>query len=82
MTHHLSITDTEGLVHMILPAYSDCKNPFHTNPKCSVRSAPPYSVKILLSFGGVIHSTYCWLQDCSLSHVIWVTGCRDMINLK
>ena len=36
---------------------------------------------ILLSFGGVIHSTYPWLQDCSLGHVIWATGCRDMINL-
>ena len=31
--------------------YSDSKNPFHTNPKCSVRSAPPYSVGIPLSFG-------------------------------
>ena len=62
--------------------YSDSKNPFHTNPKCSVRSAPPYSVGIPLSFGGAIHSTYPWLQDFSLGHVIWATGCRDMINLK
>ena len=29
-----------------------------------------------------VHSTYPWLQDCALGHVIWVTGCRDMINLK
>ena len=62
--------------------YSDSKNPFHTNPKCSVRSAPPYSMGIMLSFGGGIHSTYSWLQDFSLGHVIWATGCRDMINLK
>ena len=51
--------------------YSDSKNPFHTNPKCGVRSALPYRMGILLSFGGVIHSTYPWLQDCSLGHVIW-----------
>ena len=62
--------------------YSDSKNPFHTNPKCGVRSALPYSMGILLSLGRVIHSTYPWLQDCSLAHVIWATGCRDMINLK
>ena len=63
-------------------SYSDSKNPFHTTPKCGVRSAPPYSVGIPLSFGGVIQSTYPWLQDCSLGNVIWATGCRDMINLK
>ena len=63
-------------------AYSDSKNPSHTNAKCSVRSAPPYGVGIPLSFGGVIHSAYPWPQDCSLGHVIWATGCRDMINLK
>ena len=62
--------------------YSDSKNPFHTNPKCGVRSALPYRMGILLSFSGVIHSTYPWLQDCSLSHVIWAIGQRDMINLK
>ena len=62
--------------------YSDSKNPFHANPKCGVRSALPYSVGILLSFGGVIHSTYHWLQYCSLGHAIWATGCRDMINLN
>ena len=62
--------------------YSDSKNPFHTNPKCGVRSAPPYNMGIPLSFGGVIHSTYPWLQDFSLGHVIWATGCRDMINFK
>ena len=61
--------------------YSDSKNPFHTNPKWGVSSALPYSVGILLSFGGVIHSTYPQLRDCSLGHVIWATGCRDMINL-
>ena len=64
------------------PEYSDLKNPFHTNPKYSVRSVPPYSVGVTLSFGGVIHSTYPWLQDCSLGHVIWATGCRNMINLE
>ena len=50
--------------------YSDSKNPFHTNPKCSVGSAPPYSMGIPLSLGGVIYSTYPWLQDWSLGHVI------------
>ena len=30
--------------------YSDSKNPFHTNPKCDVRSAPPYSMEILLEY--------------------------------
>ena len=62
--------------------YGDFKIPFHTNPKCGVRSAPPYSVGIPLSFGGFIHSIYPWLKYCSLGHVIWATGCRDMINLK
>ena len=65
-----------------LLGHSDSKNPFHTNPKCGVRDAPPYSMGILLSFGGFIHNTYPWLQNCSLGHVIWATGCRDMINLK
>ena len=55
--------------------YSDSKNPFYTNPKCGVRGALPYSVGIPVSFGGVIHSTYPWLQYCSLGHVIWATGC-------
>ena len=62
--------------------YSDSKNPFHTNPKCGMRSALPYSLGILLSCGGAIRSTYPWLQDCSVGHVIWTIGCRDMINLK
>ena len=66
----------------MLGIYSDPKNPFHTNPKCSVRSAPPHSTGIPLSFSRVIRSTYPWLQDCPLGHVIWATGCRDMINLK
>ena len=66
----------------MVETYSDSKNPFHTDPKCGVRGAPPYSMGIPLSFGGVIHSTYTWLQDFSLGHVIWATGCRDMINLK
>ena len=74
-TFHLRIMLTGAL-------YSDSKNPFHTNPKYSVRSVPPYRVGITLSFGGFIHSTYPWLQNLSLGHVIWATGCRDMINLK
>ena len=75
-------TRTNGGVSEMRQKYSDFKNPFHTNPKCSVRGALHYSVGIPLSFGGVIHSTYPWLQDCSLGHVIWATGCRDMVNLK
>ena len=78
--HPFSHWETRCMLKFL--SYSDSKNPFHTNPKCGVRSAPPYSVGILLSFGGVIHSTYPWLQECSLGHVIWATGCRDMINLK
>ena len=67
----------------MLGIYSDSKNPFHTNPKCGVRSTLPYSMGIPLSLGRVIHSKYPWLQDCSLGHVIWAKGCsRDMINLK
>ena len=37
--------------------YSDSKNPFHTNPNCGALRAPPNSVGIPLSFGGVINST-------------------------
>ena len=73
--------DSQFRVMMVLN-YSDSKHPFHTNLKCSVRSALPYSMGILLRFGGVIYSTYPWLQDCSLGHVVWATGCRDMINLN
>ena len=77
-------TDFHLHVTMILSsfAYSDSKNPFHINPKCGVRSALPYKVGILLSLVGVIHSTYPWPQDFSLGHVIWATGCKDMIDLK
>ena len=59
---------------MCVMFYSDSKNPFHTNPKCSVRGALPYSMGILLSLGRVIHSTYPWIQDCSLGHVIGPQG--------
>ena len=65
-----------------LSCYSDSKNPFHTNPNCGVHSAPPNSVGIPLSFGGVRNSTYPWLQHCPLCHVIRFTGCGDMINAK
>ena len=30
----------------------------------------PNTVGISLRFGGVINSTYSWLQKCSLGHVI------------
>ena len=46
------------------------------------RSAPPNTVGIALSFGGVINSTYPWLQNRPLGHVIWFAGCRDMANPK
>ena len=50
---------------------SDSKTAFHTNPKCGVRSALPYSVEILLSFGIVIHSTLAMRLlsgSCDLGH--------------
>ena len=62
--------------------YSDSKNPFHTNLNGGARSAPPNTVGIALSFGGVINSTYPWLQNRPLGHVIWFAGCRDMANPK
>ena len=62
--------------------YSDSKNPFHTNLNGGARSAPPNTVGIALSFGGVINSTYPWLQNRPLGHVIWFAGRRDMANPK
>ena len=62
--------------------YSDSKNPFHTNLNGGAHSAPPNTVGIALSFGGVINSTYPWLQNRPLGHVIWFTGCRDMAKSK
>ena len=56
-------------------SYSDSKNPFHTNLNGGARSAPPNTVGIALSFGGVKHRRYSWLQDRPLGHVIWFT-CR------
>ena len=39
--------------HTLTPLYSDSKNPFHTNLNGGARSAPPNTVGIALSFGGV-----------------------------
>ena len=55
------------------PEYSDSKNPFHTNLIGGARSAPPNTVGIALSFGGVKCRRYSWLQDRPLGHVIWFT---------
>ena len=64
---NLCIIDSEKKMR-----YSDSKNPFHTNPKCGVRSALPYSVGIPLSFGGVIQyiplATIFLPGSCDLSH--------------
>ena len=57
------------------PIYSDSKNPFHTNLNNGVRSAPPNTMGIALSFGGVINRRYSWLQDRPLGHVIRFTCC-------
>ena len=48
----------------------------------SARSALPNTMGILLRFGGVINSTYSWLQECSLGHVIWFTSGEDIRILK
>ena len=40
------------------------------------------TVEIALSFGGVINSTYPWLQSRPLGHVYWFAGCRDMVKSK
>ena len=55
--------------------YSDSKNPFHTNLNGGARSAPPNTVGIALSLGGVKDRRYSWLQDRPLGHVIWFTRC-------
>ena len=55
--------------------YSDSKNPFHTNLNSGARSAPPNTVGITLSLGGVKNRKYSWLQDRPLGHVIWFTRC-------
>ena len=62
--------------------YSDSKNPFHTNLNGGALRAPPNTVGIALSFGGVINSTYPWLQNRPLGHVMWFTGRRDMAKSK
>ena len=62
------VSDGGGLFRVTadeeVTGYSDFKNSFHTNPNCGVLRAPPNSVGIPLSFGGVIYSTYPWLQYC------------------
>ena len=62
--------------------YSDSKNPFHTNLNGGARSAPPNTVGIALSLGGVKNRKYSWLQDCPLGHVILFTHRWDMANPK
>ena len=48
----------------------------------SARSTLPNTMGISLRFGGVINSTYSWLQKCSLGHVIWFTSGEDIRILK
>ena len=48
----------------------------------SALRALPNTVGIPLRFGGVINSTYSWLQKCSLGHVIWFTSDEDIRILK
>jgi len=62
--------------------YSELKNPFHTKLDSSALCALPNMVEILLCIDGVINSTYPWLQNHSLDHVIWTTGYEDIVNLK
>ena len=59
----------------LIDQYSDSKNPFHTNLNGGARSAPPNTVGITLSLGGVKNRKYSWLQDRPLGHVIWFTCC-------
>jgi len=60
--HHIQASETVG--------YSELKNAFHTNPDSSALCALPNTVGILLCLDGVINSTYPWLQNHSLDHVI------------
>ena len=48
----------------------------------SALRALPNTVGISLRFGGVINSTYSWLQKCSLGYVIWFTSGEDIRILK
>ena len=63
-------------------SYSDSKNPFHTNLNGGAHSAPPNTLRIVLSLGGVKNRKYSWLQDHTLGHVIWFTHRCDMANPK
>ena len=60
---------------LTLSRYSDSKNPFHTNLNSGALRAPPNTVGITLSLGGVKNRIYSWLQDRPLGHVIWFTRC-------
>ena len=71
-----------GPIDLEMPIYSDSKNPFHTNLNSGVHSAPPNTVGIALSLGGVKNRKYSWLQDRTLGHVIWFTHHWDMANPK
>ena len=62
--------------------YSNSKNPFHTNLNGGALHAPPNTVGIVLSLGGVKNRKYSWLQDRPLGHVIWFTHRWDMANPK
>ena len=53
-----------------------------TNPNGSALRALPDTWKMTLGFGGVVDSTYYWLQYCSLDHVTSFTQSRDMGILK
>ena len=45
-------------------------------------NAISHSMGILLSLGGNINSTYSWLPNWSLGHVMWPIVYGDMGNLK
>ena len=75
--HNIIITNS-----VVDADYSDSKNPFHTNLNGGACSAPPKTVGIALSLGGVENRKYSWLQDRLLGHVIWFTHRWDMANPK
>ena len=71
----MNVTEITSQITIMPVVYSDSKNPFHTNLNGGARSAPPNTVGITLSLGGVKNRNYSWLQDRPLGHVIWFTRC-------
>ena len=74
--------DEEHRVESIEDRYTVTPKTLSILTSMVMRSAPPNTVGIALSFGGVINSTYPWLRNRPLGHVYWFSGCRDMAKSK